>query len=169
MNDQDGVVILNESVPGGTASPYNEGDTLTHEVCHWLVVLSKYWFLLLLMRPFHYLQVGHWLGLYHTFQGGCNGGDQVADTPAEKSPAYGCPTRRDTCRKDRGRDPITNFMDYTDDWCMIEFTDGQATRMKALGMNTAPLLSPRLLPRPSQLQWQLTQLLLPHLSQQLLQ
>ena len=102
----DHVSVNVAALPGGRAAGYNLGDTVIHET-------------------------GHWLGLFHTFEGGCGSrGDLVADTAAEGEPSYYCETTRDTCPAP-GTDPVRNFMDYSLDRCMSLFTPGQVGRMDA--------------------------------------
>jgi hypothetical protein len=116
----DGVVLWWAALPGtGLAGghedepdgilTYDQGDTGTHEV-------------------------GHWLGLNHTFgpgDGCTHPGDSVKDTPTEAIPQFFC-APRDSCTGAPfpGEDPITNFMDYVDDVCMDHFTPEQTKRMR---------------------------------------
>jgi pregnancy-associated plasma protein-A len=100
----DGVAVHEESLPGGSLYSYGRGDTAVHEV-------------------------GHWLGLLHTFEGGCSEpNDLVADTPAQGEPSTTCEAVKDTCALP-GEDPVHNFMDYAVDACMDMFTPGQVSRM----------------------------------------
>ena len=104
----DGVVCVFSSLPNIGEPPYNLGRTATHEI-------------------------GHWLGLYHTFQGGCNAtGDHVGDTVAHSGPNYGKPTvgeRHNACSSGELA-PVNNYMNYVDDDWMNRFTSEQAQRMR---------------------------------------
>ncbi len=114
---QQGVVLLDQSLPGGDAAPFDLGYTGTHEV-------------------------GHWAGLLHTFAGGCSSpGDGVDDTPQQRSSSTGCQVGRDSCPLDPGLDPVRNYMGYSDDACMTEFTPGQQARSAALLGQFRPTLT----------------------------
>ena len=75
-------------------------------------------------------EMGHFFGLLHTFSsvGKCEDGDMVQDTPIEKYPSFTC-DERDSCPEHQGKDPITNYMDYSPDECMYEFSFQQINRM----------------------------------------
>jgi hypothetical protein len=100
-------IVLNYLACGGRNEgdpPYDQGRTLVHEA-------------------------GHYFGLQHTFEGGCCNsytcGDKIMDTNEESGPFYYCGPR-ETCGNP---DPTTNFMDYSEDLCMYEFTPEQENRM----------------------------------------
>lgn len=105
----DGCICLASSMPNAGATNYQQGLTAVHEV-------------------------GHWFGLYHVFQGSaCSGaGDSVSDTPIQKTATSGCPSSQDSCPSQSGVDSIHNYMDYSYDACMTEFTAGQISRATSL-------------------------------------
>ena len=123
----DGVVLDYHYVGNtGTAlasAPYNKGRTLTHEA-------------------------GHWLGLWHIWGddgSSCSGTDYVTDTPNQADENYTCPTTNgavsaDACAGSTGA-MYQNYMDYSDDKCMVMFTAGQKARMQAVMANCARRLS----------------------------
>ena len=140
----DGIVMRHDRVGTiGTANIGDRGRTLTHEI-------------------------GHWLSLFHPFQGGCstnnNRTDRVDDTPPVKEPSYGCPLGGNTCSNDNPNevDNVENFMDYANGSCMNMFTNGQkarvestlataslrgtvvsATNLQATGVNVVPNCGPK--------------------------
>lgn len=105
--EMDGVVIHSKVLNGGSHKYWNLGISLAHEV-------------------------GHWLGLLHTFENGCSpNGDEVNDTPYQRVSTTGCPMPSDSCNTGK-LDPVHNYMDYSDDTCRYEFTNMQSASMNAM-------------------------------------
>ncbi len=79
-------------------------------------------------------EIGHWLGLTHTWGDTNCGDDFVDDTPTQQSYNFGCPVfpKMSTCSPDNNGDMFMNFMDFSDDACMNLFTKGQAKKMRGL-------------------------------------
>ncbi len=108
---EDGIVVRHNLV-GNNGTSTGLGRTTTHEL-------------------------GHWFGLYHTFNNGCgvdtcSSGDFVCDTPPQAAPSYTCVTLN-TCANDVPdvADLKENYMNYTPDLCMDMLTIGQKQRMHA--------------------------------------
>lgn len=105
--------------PALGGAPYGLGRTTTHEV-------------------------GHYLGLFHTFDFGCDAGscyssgDRICDTAPEANARFGCPVGASSCGTP---DPVRNYMDYTDDACMTGFTAEQARRMRCTLQHYRPGLA----------------------------
>jgi hypothetical protein len=109
--DRDGVVIQFDAfgTTGTAAAPFNKGRTTTHEI-------------------------GHWLGLRHTWGDAVCGDDSIADTPPQQASSQGCPSfpQLSNCSINSYGDMFMNFMDFTDDACMNMFTRDQTIEMRSL-------------------------------------
>ncbi len=96
-------------------------------------------------------EVGHYLGLHHTFYNDCTtGNDGVEDTPAHHSDyLWQCNDNLDSCPTLPGNDPVRNYMTYTSTSCQNEFSIGQKDRMHAM----VSTYRPGLLENPVAPQW----------------
>ena len=116
----DGVVVDYKYVglSGATGGAYNLGRTLTHET-------------------------GHWFGLRHIWGddgSACSGSDYAADTPNQAGENYTCPAtngqvRTDACSPTSPGVLYQNYMDYSDDRCLVMFTASQKARMQSVMAN----------------------------------
>lgn len=81
-------------------------------------------------------EVGHWLGLRHIWGDSNCGNDFCTDTPVQQTANFGCPSfPQVTCTNGPNGDMWCNYMDYTDDRCMVMFTANQKTRMQTCMAN----------------------------------
>jgi hypothetical protein len=120
---EQGVVITYTGfgTSGSAVAPFNEGRTTVHEI-------------------------GHFFSLRHIWgdESGCAADDGIDDTPLQGNYTYNCPAFpvTDACTVDSPGIMFNNFMDYSDDGCMLLFTSEQVDRMRlALSEDRASLLS----------------------------
>ncbi|NBB88922.1 MAG: T9SS type A sorting domain-containing protein [Bacteroidetes bacterium] len=109
---EDGIVIDPSFLGriGSTSGRFSEGRTLVHEI-------------------------GHYLNLQHPWvEPGCAVDDDIDDTPIQDMPYFGCPSPV-TSRSCGSRDMIQNFMQFSDDPCLLYFTVDQVSRMQSI-LNT---------------------------------
>lgn len=119
-DNTDGVVLDHRATGniGTAAPPYNKGRTATHEI-------------------------GHWLGLWHMNGDAYCGNDYCNDTPAQSSLSTTCPNVigavvNSGCTSVSPNPPgrmYQNYMDYSDDKCMVMFSADQKARMQAVMAN----------------------------------
>lgn len=130
----DGVVINYKAFgrsDGNLLTQYNLGRTCTHEI-------------------------GHWLDLEHIWgdEDNCLADDDIDDTPKQADASYSCPAfPQVSCNNTPNGDMFMNYMDYTDDRCMMLFTSEQVLHMTAvfpvsrdsilLNSNTLPVSTPQ--------------------------
>lgn len=114
---KDGVVIdyrvFGNRGTGTTYIEYAKGRTTTHEVGH-------------------YFELIHIWGDDESNGNKCSGTDEIEDTPNQSINSDGCPSGifTDACSPNAYGRMYQNYMDYTNDACMVMFTQGQKTRMR---------------------------------------
>ena len=106
--NKDGIVISNTAFGITNSGNYGKGRTAVHEV-------------------------GHWLGLRHLWGDANCGDDGIADTPKQQTFTSGCPsTVRVSCGNGPYGDMYMDYMDFTNDDCLVMFTEGQKQKMLTL-------------------------------------
>lgn len=110
-SNEEGIVIDYRTLPGGSFSSFSAGKTATHET-------------------------GHYFNLFHIWGddgGGCSADDFVNDTPKQADASRGgfSGLKFDNCTPSGNGIMYQNYMDYTDDSCLVMFTTQQVERMEA--------------------------------------
>jgi hypothetical protein len=94
-------------------------------------------------------EIGHYLGLFHTYDFGCDvgnchaSGDRICDTNPEAVAHFDCVTPATSCGVPA---PLANYMSAADDACLTGFSQEQARRMRCTLLSYRPQLAQSVTP-----------------------